>query len=257
MSRRNVIVTRPLAQAQDFAAKLEAISRPWQLFPLIEIHSLENQTEIDEKVANLNNYALVVFVSQNAIDAFFSHVTQWPSQIPVGVVGEGSRLALERYGLNSHTATIISPSNKLKTDSEALAAEIDFAALADKQVLIVRGTTGREFLAEAFRSRGINVTQLAAYRRVAPEFSVSVKTQLEELLQLQSENDWVITSSEALRTLILWCEQLSVDNAVAKIQHQHMIVPHVRIAETAQALGFRSVTLTASGDEQVLVALQS
>lgn len=255
MSRRNVIVTRPLAQAQDFAVQLQALSCPCQLFPLIEIHHLENQAEISDKVTNLSSYGLVVFVSPNAIDAFFSHITQWPLQVPIGVVGEGSRLALARYGLHSDNATIISPSNKLKTDSEALAAEIDFAALADKQVLIVRGTTGREFLADAFRSRGIHVTQLAAYRRSAPEFSISVKRQLEQLLQ--SENDWVITSSEALRTLIFWCEQLTLDDAVAKIQHQHIIVPHVRIAETAQALGFHSITLTASGDEQLLVALQS
>lgn len=255
MSVRNVIVTRPLAQAREFAVKVKALSRSSQLFPLIEIHSLENQNEIREAVANLNQYALVVFVSPNAIDAFFSHVARWPSSVPIGVVGEGSRLSLERYGLNSRTATIISPSNKLKTDSEALAAEIDFAALVSKQVLIVRGTTGREFLADAFRSRGINVKQLSAYQRVAPEFGASVKKQLQELLQ--SDNDWVITSSEALRTLISWCEQLSIDDAVAKIQHQHIIVPHVRIAETAQALGFHSITLTASGDEQVLVALQS
>ena len=255
MSVRNVIVTRPLAQAQEFVAKVNAISRSCQLFPLLEIHPLEDQSEIIDVVAHLSHYALVVFVSPNAIDAFFSHVRQWPPQLPIGVVGEGSRLALARHGVNSDNSTIICPSDKLKTDSEALAAEIDFAALAGKQVLLVRGTTGREFLADAFRSRGVSVKQLAAYRRSAPEFSISVRTQLDALLQ--SDNDWVITSSEALRTLILWCGQLSGDNAVAKIQHQHLIVPHVRIAETAQVLGFHSITLTASGDEQVLVALQS
>jgi uroporphyrinogen-III synthase len=47
----------------------------------------------------------------------------------------------------------------------------------------------------------------------------------------------------------------SVD--VVKMQLQSLIVPHVRIAETAQSLGFTRVTLTGSGDEQLLAALQS
>jgi uroporphyrinogen-III synthase len=41
------------------------------------------------------------------------------------------------------------------------------------------------------------------------------------------------------------------------MQHQHLIVPHARIAETARALGFGRVTLTGSGDERLLAALQS
>jgi uroporphyrinogen-III synthase len=41
------------------------------------------------------------------------------------------------------------------------------------------------------------------------------------------------------------------------MQQQHLIVPHARIAETARALGFARVTLTGSGDERLLAALQS
>jgi len=54
-----------------------------------------------------------------------------------------------------------------------------------------------------------------------------------------------------------WCAQLEEDDFVAKLQHQNIIVPHARIAEVAQDLGFHFITLTASGDENVLVALQS
>jgi uroporphyrinogen-III synthase len=44
---------------------------------------------------------------------------------------------------------------------------------------------------------------------------------------------------------------------VANLQHQRLIVPHPRIAETARALGFADLTLTGSGDERLLAALQS
>jgi uroporphyrinogen-III synthase len=41
------------------------------------------------------------------------------------------------------------------------------------------------------------------------------------------------------------------------MQQQHLIVPHARIAETANNLGFSKLTLTGSGDERLLAALQS
>jgi len=44
---------------------------------------------------------------------------------------------------------------------------------------------------------------------------------------------------------------------VAKMQQQHVIVPHARIADAARALGLARVTLTGSGDERLIAALQS
>ncbi len=96
---------------------------------------------------------------------------------------------------------------------------------------------------------------LSAYQRSAPEFDEQKKTELIHLLD--TEHQWVITSSDALRTLVSWCSQLGAGDFVAKMQHQTIIVPHARIAEVAQQLGFHFITLTASGDENVLVALQS
>jgi uroporphyrinogen-III synthase len=50
--------------------------------------------------------------------------------------------------------------------------------------------------------------------------------------------------------------QLDEAEDVAKMQQQRIIVSHARIAETAQSLGFRNVTLTRSGDDGLLAALQ-
>lgn len=45
-------------------------------------------------------------------------------------------------------------------------------------------------------------------------------------------------------------------DSVAKIQQKNLFVPHARIADTAQSLGFTAITLTGSGDERLLDALQ-
>ena len=73
---------------------------------------------------------------------------------------------------------------------------------------------------------------------------------------LLEPNDWLLTSSEALRGLFDLLRQAD-PSLVAKMQQQHVIVPHARIAETAKALGLAHVTLTGSGDERLLAALQS
>ena len=102
---------------------------------------------------------------------------------------------------------------------------------------------------------------LRAFTELVPEATVptltpALRATLENLLQ--HNNDWIITSSEALRGLLALLEELDgKKTAVAKMQQQHLIVPHARIAQTAAALGFARVTLTGSGDAGVLAALQS
>ncbi len=96
---------------------------------------------------------------------------------------------------------------------------------------------------------------LAAYRRVAPLFDDARRNELKRLLCCQ--NDWIVTSSEALRFFKHMVTQLDDVEGVAKMQQQRIFVSHIRIAETAQALGFSNITLTRSGDDGLLAALQS
>lgn len=255
MHKSPVIVTRPAAQAAPLLAQLAAVGRQVEFFPLLEIHALNNTDALDATLARLSDFALVAFVSPNAIDAVFARIQKWPAGLAIAVMGAGSRAALATHGINDGNARIISPANPDRTDSETLLEELDLESLRAHQVLIVRGETGRELLADALRAQQITVTQIAAYRRAAPEFTEQIQQKLSELLV--RENAWVITSSEALRTLADWARQLDLENAVAKMQQQHIVVPHARIAETAKILGFPSITLTGSGDEQLLVALQS
>jgi uroporphyrinogen-III synthase len=94
---------------------------------------------------------------------------------------------------------------------------------------------------------------VAAYRRAVPALSPELATRLRGLLA--EPNDWIITSSEALRGLASLVDQLG--DLHQQLRQQRLIVPHARILETARALGFTRLTLTGSGDERLLAALQS
>ncbi|HJV54054.1 MAG TPA: uroporphyrinogen-III synthase [Noviherbaspirillum sp.] len=251
---RPVIITRPLAQARPLAQRVEEIGRSPVVFPLLDIRPLPDQAPLRAGLSDLRRYALVAFVSPNAIDAAFSVVQEWPKEVAIAVVGEGSRQALAAHGVTGANATIFSPADVERTDSQTLLEVLDLEALRGKQVLIVRGETGRELLADALRAHGVEVVPLPAYRRSAPELDEGGRRQL--LALLDAQGDWIITSSEALRILMQMVREAAGEAAVAKLQQQHLIVPHVRIAETAHSLGFSRVTQTASGDEPLLAALQ-
>ncbi|RJF98134.1 uroporphyrinogen-III synthase [Noviherbaspirillum saxi] len=249
-----VVITRPLTQARPLAERLRAAGRDAVVFPLLEIRPLEDQGRLRTILSRLEEYAMVAFVSPNAIDAAFAHIAAWPAQVAVAVMGEGSRAALASYGVTPANAHIISPANRQRTDSQTLLEVLDIDALRGKRVLIIRGETGRELLADALRLQGIEVEQLAAYRRVAPHLDPAGQQGLLTLIEFESE--WIITSSEALRILIDLVGTAAGSAAVVKMQQQRLIVPHVRIAETARSLGFQWIVETGSGDDQLIAALQ-
>ena len=250
-----VIITRPRAQADALAEQVAALGREVVVLPLLEIFPLADQSHLIRTLAELPRFALVAFVSPNAIDAAFAHIASWPEGVAIAVLGEGSRAALARHGIDPARTTIVSPQDASRSDSENLLQTLDLAALKGQQVLIVRGESGRELMADGLRAAGAIVTTVAAYRRSVPRMTAQLSHTLLDLLE--RDNDWIITSSEALRGLMALVSQLDAPDAVAKMQQQHVIVPHARIGETAISLGLARMTLCGSGDERLLAALQS
>lgn len=250
-----VVITRPLAQALPLAEQVRAIGRAAEVLPLLEIVPLADQSALAAALARLQDYALVAFVSPNAIDAAFAHIAAWPPGVTLAVLGEGSRAALAAHGITPADAAIVSPADTANSDSEHLLQTLDLAALRGRRVLIVRGESGRELMADGLRAAGAHVTTIAAYRRSVPALTPALADRLARLLAVP--NDWVITSSEALRGLLQLLAAVPGDDLVAKMQQQQLIVPHARIAATAHELGLTRVTLTGSGDERLLAALQS
>ncbi|MFM8245755.1 MAG: uroporphyrinogen-III synthase [Burkholderiaceae bacterium] len=252
---RPVVITRPRAQADALAARLAELGVAVHCFPLLEIQPIQDDAVLRDTLGRLRDYAMVAFVSPNAIDAAFAYIDQWPVEVIAAVVGEGSRQALARYGLNAGNAQIVSPIDPNRTDSETLLEVLDLAALKGRRALIVRAETGRELLADRLRAADVEVEQIAAYQRGMPVFDAQRRAQLADLLA--QPMSWVITSSEALRYLLEMARQLAAETGVEQMLGCQLIVPHPRIAESAYALGFTHVMQTASGDEALVAAIQS
>lgn len=252
---RPVVVTRPLAQSQPFAQRIAAIGRTPVIFPLLDIAPVADDRLLRAALASLAQYAMVVFVSPNAIDAVFRLIGHWPHAVTIGIVGEGSRLALQRYGVDDGHWHIVAPHGGARMDSESLFNALDINKLRGRRVLIVRGQDGRDFLSDMLRARQVDVDHVTAYLRLPPQMDAARIGQLRTLLEDGSE--WIVTSSEALRHLLRLTDEAAGADGVVKLQRQRIIVSHPRIAETAHSLGFCRVTMTGSGDERLIAALQS
>ncbi len=250
-----LVITRPLKQARDFADRLRLAGRDAVVFPLLDIAPLTDTTALRDALDRLSTFSLVAFVSPNAIDATFAHLTTWPSQLPLAVMGEGSVQALARHGVTDERHQITRPLDRQRSDSQTLLEALDLHRLRSGKVLILRGETGRELLADALREAGAQVEQVTAYRRNAIELTPARAAQL--TLLLDATNSWIITSSEALHILMRLVAEVDPQHGVDKIQRKILYAPHPRIAEVAQTLGFHTIRLTDAGDDGLFSTLQS
>ncbi|MFM0292733.1 MULTISPECIES: fused uroporphyrinogen-III synthase HemD/membrane protein HemX [Paraburkholderia] len=259
-----VVITRPAGQSNELIARLAEVGLATLDFPLIDVAPVTDEAPLRAALSSLERYALVVFVSPNAVDHAFAHSdTIWPHALPIGVVGPGSVQALARHGVSAPAYNVISPPSgadeeAARFDSEGLFAAIDMALgatnLEGKRVLIVRGDGGREWLAERLREAGAEVETVAAYRRLVPEPSIGGWARVHELLAGEP-HAWLLTSSEGVRNLHeLAQDHLTVDEIV-QLKRATLVTPHPRIAQTARALGFDSITVSGAGDERIVRTL--
>lgn len=71
---KRILITRPRAQADDFAEKLRAAGFEPIFFPVIEIQPIENNVALERALSRLECYDWLVFTSVNAVDVVFSHL---------------------------------------------------------------------------------------------------------------------------------------------------------------------------------------
>ncbi|MFM0170237.1 fused uroporphyrinogen-III synthase HemD/membrane protein HemX [Paraburkholderia sediminicola] len=259
-----VVITRPAGQSNELIARLAAAGIATLDFPLIDIAPVTDDAPLRAALASLERYALVVFVSPNAVDhAFARSDAIWPHALPIGVVGPGSVQALARHGVAAPAYNVISPpsgadEDTARFDSEGLFAAIDTAldatSLEGKRVLIVRGDGGREWLADRLREAGAEVDTVAAYRRLVPEPSIGGWARVHELLA-GVPHVWLLTSSEGVRNLHELAQDHLTADEIVQLKRATLVTPHPRIAQTARALGFDSMTVSGAGDERIARAL--
>lgn len=229
-----LIVTRPAAQAAAWVEELQACGLDAVALPLIEIAPPDEPEPVREAWRQLPGCSLVMFVSANAVNHFFEHARgAWPDGVRAGSTGPGTSAALRAAGV-PQAAIVQPPADAARFDSEALWAQLAAESWAGRQVLVVRGEDGRDWLAETLRARGASVSFVAAYRRRPPQPDAPQSACLEAALREPAQHLWLFSSSEAVGHL----QALAPG---ADWSASRALTSHPRIAQAARQAGFAQV----------------
>ncbi len=239
------MVTRPAGQAAHFATALTEAGAIPVLYPVLEIRDIEDTAPVLDAAIRLDSFDLAVFVSPNAIEKALALILprrSWPAGLRVAALGKSSERELARNGIRD----VISP--PLRFDSEALLELPELIDVRGKRVIIFRGDGGREVLGDTLKSRGASIEYVSCYRRTRPQLDPAPLLKLWEVGQLDAVT---LTSSEGLRNFHDMIGRLGQ----AWLKKTPAFVPHVRIAEQAQALGLSIVVATEPGDDGLMSGL--
>jgi len=248
-----VIVTRPAAEAAEWVEALRARGFDAVSLPLIEIRAVCDVAALRAAWTHLALYRAVMFVSANAVRAFFA---ARPAGAQFGArawaTGAGTRAALVAAGAHDIDTP---PAESLQFDSEALWQVVRAQCASRDRVLIVRGAqagsqgaSGRDWLADQLAACGVQVDELAAYVRACPAFGAS-----ELALASEAANDgsaWLFSSSQAIANLRARLPDADWSNARA-------VATHPRIAQAAREAGFCVVCVSRPPMAEVVAALES
>ena len=243
LSGRRVLLTRPEGQVESLAARLRAQGAEISHFPAIRITLTPPDSTAQARVEPAT---FIIFVSANAVRGLMAgpdplvQVVRRASGI--AAIGPATTQALLQIGLEPD---VVAPP---PYNSEALLSAPVLQDLENRQVVVVRGQSGREKLAEELRRRGAALHYLEVYRRDPPDAALSLKE-----LRGGPPEAICITSVEIAKNL-LRCIAPEEDTL---LKQSRVIAGNVRIASTCRNLGYTIFPEVADnpGDDAMIDAL--
>ena len=195
---KRILITRPRAQADDFAEKLRAAGLEPIFFPVIEIRPIENNVELEQALANLDCYDWIVFTSVNAVEVVCNNpALPLPFPVKVAAIGPKTAEALQERGITPDFV----PAEYV--------AEAILPGLGDvhgKSILLPRAEIARKALPEAIAAAGGIPHEIAVYR------TLPAQPDPEGLAALRSGVEIVtLTSSSTVQNFMAIARQSGMD----------------------------------------------
>jgi uroporphyrinogen-III synthase len=227
-----ILVTRPKQQAKKLSEALAGLGAIVVSMPMIEIVPAAMKIGPKKAIAEQD---MLIFVSRNAVACFITGMAEQlsPSTRLVAVGAATARCMAEK-GLR---VDIQAPA---PAGSESLLALTEMQDVAGQKIMIVRGETGRELLADTLRARGANIQYLEVYKRCLPRYT------LEEVTRALKVDTIIVTSVAGLENL---CQLINDE----MMKHKALIVVSERIKQVAMGLGFQRIAVTDDVSDTAIV----
>lgn len=237
-----IVITRPQAQADSWAADLHALGFTTRRLPLLELRALQGEQQqraIKNKILDFDLNQKAIFVSQNAVDYGMAWLDDYWPQLPIGIdyfaVGATTAKKLASYGI---AVTDLAATEQGGMTSEDLLRAPQLQQVDGEKIVIFRGLGGRGHLAETLRARGAWVDYCELYERLIPDAALVQLQQL--LIDAQGHETLIVAlhSGESLQNLVTL---LAMSKAHTQLHAVPLLVPSARIADMARAQGFNRI----------------
>jgi uroporphyrinogen-III synthase len=249
-----VAITRPVNQAKKLTQLIQAAGGTVIPFPLIEITALTDYTAFEQVITNIADYDWILFISSNAVENSMPRLVKQsiPKHLKFAAIGPTTAQTLGEFGINevlipySHQKD--GDKHTVRFDSESLLSLPEMQNMQGKKVMIVRGISGRDVLANTLTARGAQITFAECYQRINPQTNCAA---LEQAFAKQQLHSIVVTSSEAMRYL------MDLAGETNWLKQVTLYVNHARVAELPMQMGLQVKVADAPGDEAMLAAISA
>lgn len=196
-----VVLTRPIERQSTL---MQALLNDG--FDVLSLPALSIQPATTAKQPQPQTYDWMVFVSRAAWQYYWASLqTQapifvWPPGCRIAAVGTATALAIKKTlaTLTGQTPPVMTPVASLPQDSESLWQSLAHELRSGSNVLIVRGQTGRDWLAEKIRRQGCLTTIHEAYQRLPAPWSDQPVATLRQWGETGGVGVWLVTSQQGL-----------------------------------------------------------
>lgn len=235
-----VLVTRPEHQAEHLCKLIEAEGGAAVRYPALVIKPRSDRAAVRAAIGPADRFDVIIFVSANAV-RFGADLLGPPRDLPIAAIGPATAAALNAAG---YRVTLM-PAGGM--DSESLLALPQLQQMSGRRVLIVRGTGGRELIAETLTTRGATVQYAEVYTREPAKPSLELQAEIETLWRQGGLKAYVATSVQALEALLgivtSRCRELMDSTA--------LVTGSPRVAEAAVRLGLGSPVVLADSPDDI------
>jgi uroporphyrinogen-III synthase len=194
---KRILVTRPRAQADSFVEGLRTAGFEPIYFPVIEIRSIEDNSELDQALVQINKYDWVVFTSVNGVEVVFDRLEKYSSLPRIAAIGPRTAEALKARGVTPDFVP------------EEYVAEAILPGLGDlrrKWVLLPRAEIARKALPEAIVKAGGTAHEISVYK------TLPTQPDAEGLAALKTGVDVItFTSASSVENFVAMMRQNKLD----------------------------------------------
>jgi uroporphyrinogen III methyltransferase / synthase len=163
---QRIVVTRAREQAGALTELLHSLGAETIELPTIEIQPAQDYAPLDNAIANLRDYAWLIFTSANGVRFFLERLDRSKADLRsiegrICAIGPATKEALERFHLKVDCVA-------KEYVAEGLLEALAPYDLTGSRILIARAAVARDLLPTELARRGAHVDVVEAYRTVTP-----------------------------------------------------------------------------------------